>query len=195
MHLFRKDKHKKQTCIIGKYSYHGDGFRVINPKTVIGRYCSLGRCIQLGVNWHDSDLLTTSPVVNIRIPGQTIDELKEFPVIENQTFIEFQNNKPQPEKLKPINIGNDVWIGNNVIIFGGLTIGDGAIIGAGAIVTHDVPPYAIVVGVPAKVLRYRFDEKTVADLLKLQWWNLPESVIATLPLHDVKACIKILKGK
>lgn len=195
MRLFKKHHHtqEKSLCHMGKYSYHGGGFRIVNSESTIGKYCSFGDNVQLGLNWHNSALLTTSPIVNIRKRGETITELKDFPAITNHDFIEHQINKSTPEKLAPIHIGNDVWIGNDVIIFGGLTVGDGAVIGAGAIVTHDVPPYAVVAGVPAKVIKYRFDAKTIKDLLKLKWWDRPETIIAALPLHDIKQCIKILK--
>lgn len=72
-----------------------------------------------------------------------------------------------------INVGNDVWIGNNVIVMPGVTIGDGAVIGAGAVVTKNVPPYAIVGGNPAKVIKYRFTEKQIEKLLEIEWWNWP----------------------
>ena len=75
------------------------------------------------------------------------------------------------------NIGNDVWIGNGAIIINGVTVGDGAIIGAGAVVTKDVEPYTVVAGVPAKPIRKRFDENTIAELLHIQWWNWPREVI------------------
>jgi acetyltransferase-like isoleucine patch superfamily enzyme len=68
-------------------------------------------------------------------------------------------------------IGNDVWIGNDVIIMGGLKIGDGAIIGTGAIITKNVPPYAVVIGVPGKVIKYRFTDDEIGKLLEIQWWN------------------------
>ena len=71
-------------------------------------------------------------------------------------------------------IGNDVWIGKRAIIKAGVKIGDGAVVGAGAVVTKDVPPYAIVAGVPAKIIKYRFDEDTIAQLLKTKWWNLSD---------------------
>ena len=68
-------------------------------------------------------------------------------------------------------IGNDVWVGSNVLIKGGIKIGDGAIIGMGAVVTKDVPLYAVVVGVPAKVLKYRFKPETISLLLASRWWE------------------------
>lgn len=70
-----------------------------------------------------------------------------------------------------VTIGNDCWIGQHVFLVGGVTIGDGAVVLAGAVVTKDVPPYAIVGGVPAKIIRYRYDEKTIKWLLDIQWWN------------------------
>jgi acetyltransferase-like isoleucine patch superfamily enzyme len=68
-------------------------------------------------------------------------------------------------------IGHDVWIGHAAIIMPGVNIGHGAIIGSGAVVTKDIPPYAIAVGVPAKVIKYRFDETTIAALMDIAWWN------------------------
>ena len=75
-------------------------------------------------------------------------------------------------------IGNDVWIGNGAIVINGVTIGDGAIIGAGAVVTKNVPPYSIVTGVPAKVIKKRFSDDVIDRLLKIQWWNWPKDIIA-----------------
>ena len=75
----------------------------------------------------------------------------------------------------------------------GVRIVHGAIVGSGAVVTHDVPPYAIVVGVPARIVKYRFEKKVIEDLLDLKWWNLPNSTISELPFHNITACIKMLK--
>lgn len=71
----------------------------------------------------------------------------------------------------PIIIGNDVWINENVFIQGGITISDGAVVLAGSVVTKDIPPYAIVGGVPARILKYRYDEETINRLMEIKWWN------------------------
>ena len=92
-----------------------------------------------------------------------------------------------------ITIGNDVWIGDGAFIKNGVTIGDGAIIGARAVVTKDIPPYAIVVGVPAKILKYRFSEQIIDRLLNTKWWNLDDSIIKKLPYYDIDKCLKILE--
>lgn len=76
------------------------------------------------------------------------------------------------ESGNPAKIGNDVWIGENVFFASGLSIGDGAVVLAGAVVTKDVPPYSVVGGVPAKVLRYRYNEDTIRFLLDIQWWDM-----------------------
>ena len=75
------------------------------------------------------------------------------------------------DEFAPIKIGNDVWVGARAIILDGVTIGDGAIVGAGAVVAKDVPAYAVVGGVPAKVLRYRFEQAEIDLLEQLKWWN------------------------
>ena len=84
------------------------------------------------------------------------------------------------EEHKPVFIGNDVFIGANVTILDGVTIGDGAVIGAGAVVTKDIPPYAIAVGVPAKTIKYRFDENTQQLLLAEKWWEKSDEEIQKL---------------
>ncbi len=140
---------------IGKYSYVGSGTEIIDAK--IGKFCSIARDCNIGLATHTLQNISTSPI---------------FTEKENGTGYSWTSItiKDQPAK---VNIGNDVWIGSRVIVLGGVKIGDGAVIAAGAIVTKDVPAYAISGGVPAKVIKYRFDEEIVNRLNKLCWWNLP----------------------
>jgi acetyltransferase-like isoleucine patch superfamily enzyme len=82
-----------------------------------------------------------------------------------------------PRSKGDVIIGNDVWIGADALILSGVNIGDGAVVGARAVVTRDVPPYAIALGMPAKVIRYRFTEAVIAELLRIKWWEWPEGRI------------------
>ena len=94
-----------------------------------------------------------------------------------------------PDMFQRVWIGNDVWTGHHVHIMGGVTVGDGAVIAAGSVVTRDVPPYAIVAGVPATIKRFRFSEDTIERLLKVKWWDLELSQLSGLPFRDVERCI------
>lgn len=134
--------------------------------TKIGRYCSLGNCIKIVSQTHPTDGISTHPA---------------FFSVKYGGFSYVKSNKAT-ERLELdsgycCEIGNDVWIGNNVLIRGGTRIGDGAVIAMGSVVTSDVPPYTIVGGVPAKVIKQRFDNDTIASLLELQWWNKGEEWI------------------
>ena len=144
---------------IGDYSYVGGNSRVIYAD--IGKFCSISGSVRLGMGTHTLDKLSTSPI---------------FTEKHNSTGHQWTNVQTD-NPFRRVSVGNDVWIGTGVMVMGGVTIGNGAVIGAGAIVTKDVPPYAVVAGVPAKVIRYRFTEEQIKVLLKLAWWNLPDSVL------------------
>ena len=101
-----------------------------------------------------------------------------FPIFYEEWGLDRRSVADAWDNNGDIIVGNDVWIGYEAVILSGVTIGDGAIIGARAVVTRDVPPYAIVGGVPARLIRKRFDDKTVETLLRLKWWDWPSEKIA-----------------
>lgn len=143
---------------IEEYSYLGRNNLVIN--TQIGKFCSIADDCKIGCASHAIDWASTSPVFS---KGNNI--LKK-----NFSNFEYVTNK------RTI-IGNDVWIGNNVLIKDGVKIGDGSIIGMGSVVTKDVEPYSIVAGVPARIIRYRFEKDVIDELLDLEWWNMSDDNI------------------
>lgn len=139
---------------IGNFTYLAFNVSIMN--TVIGKFCSIAQGVCICIGRHPSSTFVSthpaffSPHAQCGVTFATESHFKEM---GNTT------------------IGNDVWIGANAIIMDDITVGDGAIIGAGAIVTKNVPPYAIVAGNPAKLLRYRFEQNEIDFLLKYQWWQ------------------------
>ena len=145
---------------IGAYSYISANTEIENAE--IGKYCSIADHCRIGMSTHSLNFLSTSPIFT-----QKINALQE-----EWTNIDVFKNKSEEERVY---IGNDVWIGSHVLIKGGVHLGDGAVIGA--VVVKDVPPYAIVGGVPASIIRYRFPSDVIADLLKIKWWNLDPKIL------------------
>ena len=141
-------------CEVGRYTYI---YNSIVVSAEIGSFCSIARGCIIGGAAHPTDWVSTSPV---------------FYNGENIMRTNFSTN--DFTKYKKTVIGNDVWIGNNCIIKGGITIGDGAIIGMGSVVTHDVPPYEIWAGNPAHLIRKRFDDETIKQLIEIKWWDMSE---------------------
>lgn len=160
----------------GKHSYACHYFTVASEETTVGKFCSIADNVSLGTTFHPTDYLSTHPFTYF-------SSMRLGCLGKQESFV----------YKKPVQIGNDVWIGKGSVIMDGISVGDGAIIGTHAVVTHDVPPYAIVVGVPARVLRYRFDKNTIKDLLNLRWWELDDNTISKLPFSNIQNCIKELK--
>lgn len=133
--------------------------------TSIGRYTMLGPDVKVILGQHPTRTIASTHPAFYSSRGQMGFTYVDETIFEEERFA---------KKPYRVVIGNDVWIGAYTRIMEGVTIGDGAIVAAGALVTKDVPPYAIVGGVPAKTIRYRFDEDTIAGLLKLKWWDKEE---------------------
>ncbi len=181
----RKYAKDHQRYKIGKYSYLGVGTEIKNHnETTIGKYCSISHNVLIGLSSHPLNFLTTHTFF---CKGSDSNTYGGGPPLKEEDKIVF-------ETCPPITIGNDVWIGRQAIIMDGVTIGDGAVVGAAAVVTKDVPPYAIVAGVPARIIRYRFDESTRERLLRSRWWDYPDEFIATkLKFDDIEQCLSELE--
>lgn len=147
---------------IGRYSYVGYDCKI--AFTDIGAFCSMSDHIYMGGDEHPMQWVSMSPVFeNVKHSGPS------------HRFAQYEVQPP-----RRTTIGNDVWIGHGVSIKAGVSIGNGAVIGTGSVVTKDVPPYAIVAGVPAHIIRYRFDEETIRQLEASQWWELPDDKLQHL---------------
>lgn len=138
---------------LGNFSYVGGNTYVKNAR--IGHFCSIAADCRIGLGIHPANLVSTHP---------------SFYAPKHEWSI-YPNSKVDITEYKDIEIGHDVWIGTRVIIVDGVKIGNGAIIAAGAVVTKDVPPYAIVGGIPATIIKYRFSEEDIDLLEKLKWWD------------------------
>lgn len=156
-------------CLIGSFSkmayskmdtmsYIGDYTVVINSN--IGKFSSISWGVTIGPEEHDYTRLTNHSFLY---------SLKSFNLTPYKHYSPFE---------KECEIGNDVWIGCNSTILRGVTIGDGAVIGANSLVNKDVPPYSIVVGSPAKIVKYRFSPEIIEALIDVKWWDIPLSIIS-----------------
>ena len=159
---------------LGGYSYIAKNSTISHCE--IGKFCSIGPNFCCGLGIHPTNGISTAPMFysTAKQNGTTLCE------------------KGKTSEAKQTVIGNDVFIGANVTVLDGVTIADGAVIGAGAVVVNDIPPYAIAVGVPAKVVKYRFDETTIETLLEKQWWNGTEDDLKKVERYfwDVEAFLK-----
>lgn len=149
------------SSFIGKGTYIGDN--CFFQKTRIGKYCSLGSEIRVSIGQHPTkEWVTTHPAFF------SVNRQAGFSFV---TANKYNENKSCQGSSFSVEIGNDVWVGDRVTLLAGVTIGDGAILAAGAVVTHDVPPYSIVGGIPARIIRYRFNEEEIQRLQSTKWWD------------------------
>ena len=167
---------------IGAFSYIVQGSYL--PNSIIGRYCSIATNVRIMSEGHPINRVTTSTLTYGNNISRIIKENFDVDII--QDF-----NIPVSQ---PTVIGNDVWIGESAVLKRGVKIGSGSIIAGYSVVTKDVPPYAIVGGNPAKLIRYRFDETTCMLLLKSKWWNYSPKAFKENNLSNVKTFLKNLKS-
>lgn len=158
---------------VGEQTYYGGGteFRDFEGNITIGKYCSIADGVLiLAGGEHYTDRVSSYPF-DVKLG---IGPLSSF-------------------SRGDVTIGSDVWLGSRCIVLPGVTIGHGAVIGAAAVVTHDIEPYAVAVGIPARVIRYRFPLETRERLCRLAWWDWPqEDVIARVPqMVDVAAFLTL----
>lgn len=166
---------------IGKYTYIGTGTYVQNSH--IGNYCSIARNIEIGAKAHPLTMLSSHSFQynNNHFPSQP----------EYQTA----KVKPPRKRERMTEIGSDVWIGTKSVIRAGITIGHGAVIGSSSVVTKDVRPYSIVAGIPAKEIRLRFDETTIARLLESRWWQLDPVDMDGIDFNDVETALNEIETR
>lgn len=145
------------------YSYIQKNSEIVNTK--IGKFCSIASNVTIGLANHPTQFISTSPVF--------YDNSQPLPFF-------FRDNQYTKELIAETIIAADVWIGQGVMIKAGVKVGVGAVIGAGAVVTKDVEAYSIVGGVPAKHIKFRFDEKLRVKLLDLKWWELSNKDLLNL---------------
>ena len=144
---------------IGNFTFIGKNTYIENCQS-IGSYCSISFDVKIGLKNHNLHTISTSPFFYKKSKG----------------WVE----KDNLQNRNPVIIENDVLISSNVLILEGVKIGNGSVVAAGSVVNKDVPPYSVVGGIPAKVIRYRFDEKTINKLITSEWWTYDSEKIKEL---------------
>jgi acetyltransferase-like isoleucine patch superfamily enzyme len=163
--------------------YNGINESCFLARGKIGSFCSIGARTSINPFNHPTDWLSIHEFQYHPKAYDWVEEYRNFDRLERSA-----------DMFAKMNVGNDVWMGHHVNVMGGINVGDGAIIAAGSIVTKDVPPYAIMAGVPAQVKRLRFSEKIIERLLRAKWWELDLTDLSGLPFRDVERCVDAIEA-
>ena len=174
-------------CSVGAFTYFNHGAEVSCAR--VGRYCSIGQRALIGPGEHRTDYVTTHPVASD--PSGISAGLAQSPLYHASVMTAARRARPPNP---PTEIGHDVWIGANAVVMQGVRIGTGAVVGAGAVVTRDVEAYAVVVGAPARRLRFRLETDIREALLASRWWELDLSHMPERDFSDPQAFLAHLAG-
>lgn len=180
-----------QGCVIpralGAFSYSNSQF---DPEMRVGRYSSIAWQVSVMGERHPLEWAATSTIFYQSTPGGAPNAgLRDYRDSVQMKVRAYPQGDPSVE------IGHDVWIGEQVLLKRGIKIGHGAVIGARSMVLEDVPPYAIVVGQPARVLRYRFPQEVIERFLELQWWRFAARDVADLPVDQPEQFLDALEDR
>ncbi|TNE65696.1 MAG: CatB-related O-acetyltransferase [Alphaproteobacteria bacterium] len=175
----------EHSLVMGAFSYAVSGFYFA---VRMGRYCSIGEKVQIGRQDHPTDWLSTSPfqylhgsLFNV---GDKFTDAEEFNAYRSHLV-----GKVPGTRLRVTELGHDIWIGHGAFLKAGVKIGTGAIVAAHSVVVKDVPPYAIVGGNPAKVLKYRVPEDMIEPLLASKWWEFAPWQLTDVSFHELDGVI------
>ncbi|KAA8672642.1 CatB-related O-acetyltransferase [Pantoea dispersa] len=170
--IIKRGSFVKKGVSIGKFTYIRENSH-IDSCVKIGSYCSIAANVTIGPDNHPLNWLSTHPFQCVNTP--------------RLDYMHGNDNTPTI-------IGNDVWIGRGALILKGVSVGHGAIIGGGAVVTKDVPPYAIVGGNPARIIKYRFNKDTIRELMELKWWDMDVSLLHGISFDEIEKAISEIKS-
>lgn len=159
---------------LGCYSYIAD--------TQVGRYCTFASRLSIGPFNHPTDWLSAHEF-----------QYRDLSSLYGETIVT-EEKRPQELNVKTI-IGSDVWIGDNAVVRRGVTIGCGAVVGMGAVVVKDVPAYAIVVGNPGRVVRYRFGDHIIESLMEIKWWEQDVGTLRGIDFSKIENAIAMLRDR
>ncbi|CAN5352843.1 hypothetical protein BH10PSE13_BH10PSE13_22340 [soil metagenome] len=174
--------------LIGAFTFMGGRQTELRHVAMIGRFCSIAYNIMAGVEEHPYDFLSPSPMFQGAFDWRQAAAFRA----ENRDILSHSSHiwwNRRDTQFGRISIGSDVWIGEGALIRRGVTIGDGAVIAARSVVGKDVPPYAIVGGTPARILRYRFEPAVIDALLELNWWSYGLSALDGVDMANIHQAI------